>query len=66
MTQEVNRAEILCEHIGNVVLCRDVVEFDRTQLNLFPDIVISDLYMFDTILGYRVLRVKDCTTAVAV
>ena len=66
MTQEVNRAEILGEHVGNIVLCRDIVEFDHTQLDLFPDIVISDLYMFDTLLGYRVLRVKDCTMAVAV
>ena len=66
MTQEVNWAEILCEHIGNIVLCGDIVKFDRSQLDLFPDIVISYLYMFDAFLGHRVLRVKDCTTAVAV
>ena len=60
MTQEVNRAEILGEHVGNIVLFRDVVGFDHTQLNLFPDIVISDLYMFDTLLCYWVLSSLRC------
>ena len=66
MLQELSWAEILCEHIGSVFVCWDIEKFDRSKLNLFLDIVMSYLYVFNALLGNRILRVKNGSTTVAI
>jgi len=66
MFQEKCWAQILGEHIGNV-LCRGNGEyFNFTFFDLLSDVMIADLNMLNPFLGYRILSIEDCSMAVTI
>ena len=66
MLQEQCWAEILCEQIGSVFIRGYIEKLNRSKFDLFPDIVMSYLYMFDSLLGNRVLRIKYSTATISI
>jgi len=66
MFQEQNWPKVLSKHICRVVGSWYGIKLYHSILYLFTDVVIADFNMFDTLLGNRVLCVKDCTSTIPV
>jgi len=66
MFQEERRAQVLGEHISNVLCSGDSEYFDFTFFNLLSDVMIADLNMLNPFLCYRILSIEDCSMAVTI
>ena len=66
MFQEKRRAQILGEHIGNILCSGNGEYFYFTFLNLFSDVMIANLNMLNPFLCYRILSIEDCSMAVTI
>jgi len=64
--QEKCRAQILGEHIGNV-LCHGNGEYlNFTFFDLLSDVMIADLNMLNPFLSYGILSIEDHPMAVTI
>ena len=66
MFQEEHWAQILGEHIGNILCSGNSEYFNFTFFNLFSDVMTADLNMLNPFLHYRILSVEDCSMAVTI
>jgi len=66
MFQEECQAQILCEHIGNILCSGNGKYFDFTFFDLLSDVVIVDLNMLNPFLCYGILSIEDCSMAVTI
>jgi len=64
--QEERQAQILGEHISNVLHSGNGEYFNFTFFNLFLDVVIVYLYMLNPFLHYRILSIEDCSMTVTI
>jgi len=63
MIQEECWAQILHEHIGNVIHSGNGEYFNFNFFDLFSDVMIADLNPF---LHYGILSIEDCSMAVTI
>jgi len=66
MFQEKRRAQILGEHIGNILCSGNGKYFNFTFFNLFSDVMIVDLNVLNPFLCYGILSVEDRSMAVTI
>ena len=66
MFQEECQAQILGEHISNVLHSGNSKYFNFTFLNLLSDVMIADLNMLNPFLHYGILSIEDCSMAVTI
>jgi len=66
MFQEECRAQILGEHISNILCSGNSEYFNFTFFDLLSDVMIADLNMLDPFLCYRILSVEDHSMAVTI
>jgi len=66
MFQEKRRAQILGEHIGNVLHCRNSEYLNFTFFDLLSDVMIADLNVLNPLLCYGILSVEDRSMAVTI
>jgi len=66
MFQEEHQAQILGEHISNVLCSVNSEYFDFTFFDLLSDVMIADLNMLNPFLGYRILSIEDCSMTVTI
>ena len=66
MFQEKHWAQILGEHIGNILCRRNSEYFNFTFFNLLSDVMIADLNMLNPFLSYGILTIEDCPMAVTI
>ena len=66
MFQEEYQAQILGEHIGNILHSGNGEYFDFTFFDLLSDVMIVDLNMLNPFLYYRILSIEDRSMAVTI
>jgi len=66
MFQEKCWAQILGEHIGNILHCGNSEYLNFTFFDLFSDVMIADLNMLNPFLCYGILSVEDRSMAVTI
>jgi len=67
MFQEEHQAQILGEHISNILHSGNSEYFNFTFFNLFSDVMIADLNMLiNPFLGYGILSIEDGSMAVTI
>jgi len=66
MFQEEHQAQILGEHIGNILHSGNDEYFNFTFFNLLSDVMIADLNMLNPFLHYRILSIEDCSMTVTI
>ena len=66
MFQEKHRAQILGEHISNILCCGNGEYFNFTFFNLLSDVMIADLNMLNPFLCYGILSIEDRSMAVTI
>jgi len=64
--QEKRWAQILGEHIGDVLHHGNGEYFNFTFFDLFSDVMIADLNMLDPFLHYGILSIEDRSMAVTI
>jgi len=64
--QEKHRAQILSEHIGNVLRRGNSEYFNFTFFDLLSDVMIADLNMLNPFLCYGILSIEDRSMAVTI
>lgn len=53
------------EHISDYIVCCNIFHFQSSTLDYFPDEIMTDMYMFCTIVKNWILCVFLCTTIIA-
>jgi len=66
MFQEEHWAQILGEHISNILHSGNGKYFNFTFLNLLSDVMIADLNMLNPFLRYGILSIEDHSMAVTI
>jgi len=66
MFQEECWAQILGEHISNILHSGNGEYLNFTFFNLLSDVVRVDLNMLNPFLYYRILGIEDCSMAITI
>ena len=66
MFQEQNWPKVFSKHICRVIGSWYGIKFYCSILYLFTDVVIADFNVLDTLLGNRILCIKDRTSTISV